>query len=148
MELTPFLRGRTEGLRESGRTLQQIAEAVQKPLNTVKTTLHYNKLRTNGISQPRSGQPLKTNARDRRRILFIIKRNPDATYAKIREETGIEISDSSLYRILQNFHMEHWIKKKRPLLDADHAKARVDCCLEVRKWTYNDWFRVISTDEC
>jgi len=44
--------------------------------------------------------------------------------------------------------MEHWIKKKRPLLDTDHAEARLEWCVAVRNWTWKDWFNVIFTDEC
>jgi len=113
-------------MRKRGATYAEIAKELKHPKSTVATTIKKAKLRPQGKSQPRSGQPLKTTARDRRLILFVIKRNPDITDAKIREETGIKISNASLYRILQDFYMKHWIKKKRPLLDADHARARLD----------------------
>jgi len=147
-ELTPYLRGRIEGMKESGKTVRQIAEAVHLKVSTVKTTLRRLLLRSEGISRPRSGRPYITDARTNRRLLFIVKRNPDATYAKIREDLGVKVSDSTIYRILQNFHIEHWIKKKRPLLDADHAKARLKWCLAVKDWTWSQWFKVIFTDEC
>jgi len=110
-ELTPHLRGRILGMKESGKTDRQIAEAVHLKVSTVKPTLRCLILQPEGISQPRSGRPHITDARTNRRLLFIVKRNPDATYPKIREDLGVKLSDSTIYRILQNFHMEQWIKK-------------------------------------
>ena len=44
--------------------------------------------------------------------------------------------------------MEHWISKKRPILSEEHAKARLEWVEERRNWTYDDWAKVIFTDEC
>lgn len=44
--------------------------------------------------------------------------------------------------------MEHWIAKKRPILSEDHAKARLEWCLERKNWTFEQWAKVIFTDEC
>ena len=145
-ELTANQRGQIEGASEFGATQQQIATVLGHELSTVKTTLRKAPKRSNGKSQPRTGRPQATDARTRRRILFIIKRNPHATYAKIRKEIGLNLSNSTLYRILQN--IQHWIEKKRPLLEEDHAKARLKWCKATKNWTFKDWFRVIFTDEC
>ena len=121
---------------------------MNKSLNTISTSALEENTRQDGITKPRSGAPLKSTTRDRRRILYIVKKSPDATYAKIRLETGLELSNSTIYRILQSFNMEHWIAKKRPVLSKDHAKARLAWCEDRKSWTSEDWAKVIFTDEC
>ena len=120
-ELSAYRRGQIVGQAKLGRTQAQIAEDLRVAIGTVATTIRRANTRTEGISQPRAGAPSKTNARDRRAIQRVVKKFPDASYAKIRSETSLNLSSSTIYRILTSLNMGHWIAKKRPVLDADHA---------------------------
>lgn len=99
-ELTPFQRSNIITRKELGQSHSQIAEATQFPLGTIKSTIRAHRFRVQGNSQPRSGRPPKTTPRNRRRILIVIKKFPDATYAKIRSETGLKISNTVLHSII------------------------------------------------
>jgi len=147
-ELTSFERGQIKAHRAWGLSYKQIARLLNKSPNTIGTTIAKEKDQLQGISKPRSGRPRITTSRDRRSIQRIVKKFPDASYAKIRAETGIQISDSTLYRILSDFNMEHWIAKKRPVLTKDQAKARLKWAEERKDWTFDDFKKVIFTDEC
>lgn len=147
-ELTPYLRGKILTYKECGWTERQIASRLEISKSGVHRTIDSHRSRIDGHSLPRSGAPLKTTPQDRRRILRVVKKNPDVTYDKIRTETGISISNTLLHLILRSFHMDHWIKKKRTLLDEDSAKARLEWCLAHKDWTYDQWEKVIFSDEC
>lgn len=106
-ELSPYVRGQIKGLQIAKYKHIEIAKTLNIPLGTVATTLTRSPIRKDGKSRPRSGRPPITSARDRRRILIIVKKNSDLTYNQIRAETGLKISDRTIYRILQSFYLEH-----------------------------------------
>jgi len=147
-KLSLYTRGQIIAQAKLGRPYAKIAKDLKTPIQTVATTIRRAPLRLDSISQPRPGAPSKTDARTRRRILYIVKKDPRASYAKIREETDVTLSNSTIYRILQSFHMEHWIAKKRPILSEDHTKERLIWCENRKSWTSEDWAKVIFTDEC
>lgn len=144
-DLTPYERGQIKAHKLNGNTHVGIAKIMK---NTISAALKRDSVQFNGQSQPRSGAPLKTTARDRRRILHAVKKDPRISYARIRSENGLEVSDSTIYRVLQSFNIEHWIAKKRPFLSEDHAKARLLWCKERKNWTFEQWAKVIFTHEC
>jgi hypothetical protein len=66
---------------------------------------------------------------------------------KARSEHGIEISPSTVRRVLhqQGLKVRHTIKK--PRLTAKHKKSRLEFARAHRHWTVEDWKRVIFSDE-
>jgi len=147
-ELTSYERGQIVAHHDSGRTYKQVTRIIDISPNTIAKTIQKVSIRHHSISQPRSSRPSKTSPRDRRRVLYTVKKFPNASYAKIRTETGIKVSDSTLYRILTSFHIDHWITKKRPILTKDQVKVRLQWAEERKIWTFDDWKKVIFTDEC
>jgi len=147
-DLNAFERGQIKAHHAHRLTHPQIARLMNKSPNTISTSILEEKTRRDGITKPRPGAPQKTTARDRRRILYVVKKSPDATYAKIRAETGINISNSTIHRILDSLNMDHWIAKKRPFLSKDQVKARLAWAEERKDWTFDDFAKVIFTDEC
>ena len=83
-ELTPYIRGKIKGFAEGGLVYSEIVKKIRKPIGTIVITLRRDKVRKQGKNQPRPGQPVVTTARDRRRILYAVKKDPRISYAKIR----------------------------------------------------------------
>ena len=60
-ELTPYERGRIEGARIAGMSPREIEVSLGHSRRAVQGTLAVEKLRSNGVSLPRPGQPLVYN---------------------------------------------------------------------------------------
>ena len=60
-------------------------------------------LQQNGVSRPRSGRPPLITERDKRHIIRIARVNPRATYPELKEKTGYNFCQSTIYRILQEY---------------------------------------------
>ena len=116
-ELTPYQRGQICGMRAQGASYSEISKDLGIPRSTVRSTIDREPPRQQGATKPRPGRPLITNERDKRAILRYIKQRPKATYAQVRSETGIDISDSTLKRILRKCNL------KRPSLQKIEAKT-------------------------
>ena len=99
-ELNKYQRGKIEAHHEHRLSNGGIGKLIGKGRDTVAKSILRNPGRNAGISKPRSSAPLKTTARDRRRILFAVKRDPRISYAKIRSQNGLTVSNSTIYRIL------------------------------------------------
>ena len=60
----------------------------------------------------------------------------------------LAVSRTTFYRTLKEHGIINWIAKKRPLLTEEHAAKRLAFALKYRDWTYEEWSRVIWSDEC
>ena len=101
-ELTPWQRSEIQTYRNIGLTNEHISRLTFCTPGTVATTLDLNTLRTNGKTRPRSGRPPALSIRDQSLILRLIRRNPKLTYAALRVEAGVDVSRSTLYRMLKD----------------------------------------------
>ncbi|KAK4981148.1 hypothetical protein LTR66_010193 [Elasticomyces elasticus] len=106
-ELSPYERGLILGAYKFGATTAEIAEDVGCGLSIVSTTVRRASSRRDGQSKPRSGRPKALSARDTRRLIRIVLREPTITYKRIQEELGIDISRSSLYRAIESEGILH-----------------------------------------
>jgi len=70
------------------------------------------------------------------------------TYAQLIEQSGLQFSRSTFTRLLKKYGISNWLAKKRPYLTAQAVKARLKFAQEHKDWTYNDWKKVIFSDEC
>lgn len=138
----------SQNMDRASHTLSKFAKDLQILLGTIVNTIRGDPVLVDGQSKPRCERPVKHTAWDRRRILYVIQKVQRVFYVKIRLETDLGLSDPTVYCILQDFNMGHWIAKKRPLLDADHAKAHLRWCLDCRDWTLEQWLKAIFIDEC
>ena len=82
-ELTPCKRGQIVGVAKVGAKPTAIAKALKTTKSTVKTTLHRDPIRTNGVSLPRSGRPKIWTNGDVRRLVRCVQLHPKYTYAQV-----------------------------------------------------------------
>lgn len=145
---SPYIRGQIIALSKLGHKQAQIARDLQIPRSTVHDTIRLDPQRDNGESLPRSGRPKTLSPADERYILILIKRDPFITYREIRDRTRFNVSDRTLARIIQQSGYGHWRAQKRPRLNAVLAKKRLEWALARKDWTYDEWSKVIWSDEC
>lgn len=146
--ITDFEKGQINAFHKLKCSYSQISKALGIPRSTVQSQIEILRRRPDGTLTPRSGRPKKHTDRDDRLILRVAKKNPKATYAQIRAETGLEPSTATIRRILESFNLSHWIAKKRPLLTEKDAKVCLEWCSERKDWKSNEWKAVIFSDEC
>ena len=147
-ELTPYQRGIINGAYRSGATPTYIAHNENTPLSTIKWTISTTSQHPNGVSKTRSGRPTVVTDRARRHIIRLARTNPRITYKDLRDQCGVSYSKSTLYRELKAYGLTNWLSKKRPLLTEEVAAKRLTWCKEREHWTYENWCKVIWSDEC
>ena len=147
-ELTSYQRGMIVGAQALGHTPTEIGKTLNFTKSTVQSTIQKHSIRNDGVSKSRSGRPEVLSERDRRYIIKHARINPRITYAQIKLEVGLGCSRTTIYRALKQYGLTNWVAKKRPLLTPEVAKKRLDWCLLRREWTFEQWSRVIWSDEC
>ncbi len=147
-ELTPYKRGIVNGAVQYGATPKYIAAQERLPESTVRWTISRAPLRQNGVRKPRSGRPPIVTDRARRHIIRIARLNPRITYEDLKKESGHTYSKATAYRIFKEYGFTNWLAQKRPLLTEEVAAKRLAWCLERRYWGWEEWSKIIWSDEC
>ena len=147
-ELTPYRRGEIVGKYNAGVTRQNIAHILETPKSTIDYTIDQASKRPHGESRPRTGRPPKLSDRDKRHLIRVTRMDPRATYARLKLQCGLNCSTDTIYRVLKEYGLTNWLAKKRPLLSPEVAVKRLAWCLERRHWRYEDWLKIIWSDEC
>lgn len=147
-ELTPFLRGKILGRHEVGESAYTISQALGIPRRTVRDTIDKKDIRSEGKSKERSGQPHKLTQRAIRRIFRVIKEEPFITYRQLRDKLDLDCSPSTILRALKDSKWGHWRAAKRPRLTQEHAKLRLEFAIKYKDWGWEEWSKVIFSDEC
>ncbi len=147
-ELSPYQRGILVGRVSEGATTADIQKEFSLPESTIRTTITRASNRRNGASNPRSGRPKACSIREQRHIIRTARVNPRITYLDLIQTTGVNCSRTTVYRILKDYGLTNWLAKKRPLLREEDVALRLAWAKERKDWTYEDWKKVIWTDEC
>ncbi|KAJ5129196.1 uncharacterized protein N7515_005235 [Penicillium bovifimosum] len=116
--------------------------------STIQYTLEQEHARADGKTCPRSGRPPILSEGDKRLILRLIKRDPFIVYREIRDQSGLTASDDTLLRLVKSSGYGHWKARKRPFLTPEVAAPRYKWALAHRNWMWDDWMRVVWSDEC
>ena len=90
-----------------GHNSGEIARVLEHPVSTVKSILQRAPSDDNYESKPRSGRPKLRTATDERHIRRIARRTPNITYKHLIQQTGVQLSRTTVYRLLK----EHGITK-------------------------------------
>jgi transposase len=147
-ELSPFFRGKIIALSELGTKITHIARQLEIPRKTVEYTIRKNPEREDGESKYRSGRPCILDKHDIRHIIQLVMEEPFITYQAIIHQQKLTCSPRTIYSALQSQNIGHWKARQRPLLLEEHAKMRLEFAIKYASWTYEDWKKVIFTDEC
>ena len=137
-ELSPYQRGILVRASRAGAKLSEISQALSIPKSTIYDTLKIDLERDNGKSKPRTGRPFSYSSRDERKVLRFIRISPKSTYDHVQKECGVDLSTSTLKRILKKYSISNWRAKKRPALTEEAARKRYLWCKVRRHWTEED----------
>lgn len=147
-ELTLYKRGEIIGKYNTKVTRQNIAYILETPKSTIDYIINQASTRPNSEFKPRIGRPPKLSNRDKRHIIRVTRIDPRITYARLKLEFRLDCSTDTIYRVLKEYGLINWLAKKRPLLSPEVATKRLAWCLERRHWRYEDWLKIIWSDEC
>jgi len=109
-------------------------------------------LMTNSVQdRPRSGRPEALSPREKRKVLFELKRGNSKTATsitkKLKTDHGIVVSRRTVSNVLHSFGYVAQEKKKKPRLTDRHKRARYQWAKKYSTWTVEEWKDVIWSDE-
>lgn len=151
MALSSEIRSSIQALSQAGLSNVKIARQLQISVSTVGRTLKRIQELGNLSDRPRSGRPGVLSDRQKRLIPRLLRsgsiQNASQVRKKLELDYGINTSVSTVQRSLRSLGYVSRIKKKRPLLTAQHKKRRLAFAKAHRTWTVDDWKMVIFSDE-
>lgn len=114
-ELAPCTCNLINGAFEPGAARRAIAKQFSIPYRTVCNTIKLAATQPNGHSKKRMGRPKKVDAKFERRSIRYISQNSFATYTQLKADLELDVSISTIRRILR----PHGIKGStgKPLLN-------------------------------
>ncbi|KAK2944051.1 putative Transposable element Tc1 transposase [Blattamonas nauphoetae] len=148
-------RGAALALHRGGSTQVSIAEQLQIPRSTIQSFL--SKLHKDPISdetladRPRAGRPRATTEKqDRllhRTILKDASMQTDDLAQHISGGGSMMVSDRTIRRRAAEWGLYHRVQRKTPALTRSHVQKRLDCANAHIDWSFDDWSRVLFSDE-
>ena len=147
-DLTPVQRAKIIGAAEHGISPSQIATTYGLKYTTIQSTIQLDPERDNCNSQPRSGRPKSYTDRDVRIVLRFVRKHPKATYTEVKSEIGLDISHSTIKRILRESGITNWRARRRPHLTEEHVQKRYNWCKARLDWSLEEWKNYMWSDEC
>lgn len=101
--------------------------------------------------RPRSGRPRKSTAADDRYLLLLSKKNRFLPATELqwrwKQSGGPSVHASTVRRRLIEHGFYGRIVKKKPFISKVNHKKRLKFATEHRDWTFDDWKKVLWTDE-
>lgn len=127
-ELSPSLRMRICQAHADGLGYKAIARQLSNyniTRDTVRYTLSKEAERVSGISKPREGRPRKLTEKEKNMFVKEVRENPSRTMRELHSELAPHVSMKTFKRALRSRNMKKWRKLRRPLLEEEHADARL-----------------------
>ena len=147
-DLSPHSRGKIIGAHIAGARPAVISRLFSTPDSTVRTTILKEDLRPHGLSMPKPGRPIEYSVQDERSVLRFIRLHPKTKYSAIKEQCGLEISHSTIKRILRKHGITTWQAKKRPQLTELLASKRLAWAKARKDWTKEDFYNHMWSNKC
>ncbi len=147
-EYTPYQRELIYGTISDDLTpskvqrLHGILESFVRDICNVVVWQHHDQFK------PRLGRSKKLLLRDERHVIRIVRLDSKIIYKNLLTKTRVNVFTKTIYRILKEKNIINWLCKKRPLLTPKVANKRYAWALTHEHWTFDDWTKVIWSDEC
>lgn len=141
-------RARAISLLKEGKPSRVAAQQVGVSIRTVN---RWKAEDTENIPINKGGHPKKLSARDDTIIARYASTGqiPTATAIQqvLKHNAGIDVSRHTVARSLKRSGLSAHAKRKKPLLRANHRKARLAFARRYQSWTAEQWRRVFFSDE-
>jgi len=116
----------------------------QSVVSRVLKTYNYETFKTHDLSRIRKR---KTTEREDRILIRTAKAHDDEPFRDIITRSGINVSRTTLRRRLKEVELFSRIRRRKPVLKPHHRRARLQWARKHLNWTFEDWIRVIWSDE-
>lgn len=132
---------------KKGSSLKKISSKFGVDKSTVSRIKKANNIRTTN----KPGRPRKLSARDEKYCVKKIVSGEAQTATQVSKELKkdfrIQVSRHTVARSLNRSGLRSGEKKKKPALSEKNRKLRLEFAKSHRDWTFDDWSRVIFSDE-
>ena len=104
---------------------------------------------TDGLvkDRKRSGRRRKTDTRTDLRMVRIAKKDRSITTEEIRKNIGAQVCSRTISNRLKEGGLKSRIATKKPLISEINRKKRLEWCKAHQHWTYEQWSKVLFSDE-
>lgn len=130
-----------------GLSLKKISSMFGVHKSTVSRIKKANNIQTTN----KPGRPKKLSARDEKYCVKKIISGESQTATKVakdlKNDFQIQVSRHTVARSLKSSGLRSGEKKKKPALSEKNRKLRLEFAKIHRDWTFDDWSRVIFSDE-
>lgn len=138
-------KGLISGAHGAGLTPGQIRKLYNVPQASTHYLLEGLQHDPTGNAKPRSGRPKSMSVCSECLLLWITRLNPKITYAELKHEVGLQISWSTIYQLLG---IINWLLRSAHCFTPAVAGKRYAWATAHASWIYNDWAKIILSDEC
>ncbi len=148
-ELTPAQRNQILGAAASGEKPMHIARRLDIPKTSVYRTIEQGPERTERgqKSNPRSG-PRKTTVDDDTLLAEAAMVAPLQPLRELNTNIMPTVSHRTIQRRIKEQKLAKHRQRPKPLLTGKHRQKQLTWALEHENWTYDDWKKVVWSDEC
>jgi transposase len=143
-------------LSSKGKSIREIASELRRSKTAVANCLKREAITgtSSYVSRENSGRKRKIDERTARKFVRDLKTKPELRrlpIARLNDELtkgiGLDISDKTLVRKFKTLGITSHIARKKPFITESHRKKRLAWAKEYRKFTVEDWKKVLWTDE-
>jgi len=124
-EYSPYQRGLINGYALAGYTPTAIALGLNVPSRSIWSTIDMDHKCIEGKSLPCTGRPKSLSNAQERLLIHHLRLFPKDTYQQVKTATGLEISTTTIKKIMKRYGITNWKAKRRPFLTEKHAATRL-----------------------
>lgn len=149
-EVPVGLKGVVIGMRKAEKSYPEIEEDTGVKADTARAIYNRFNNTINFTSAPRSGRPKKLSNRDRLEVKRYIQKDRGTRREPLKDISNklkLNVHPNTLRTAIQEMGMGHRIARKKPYLSLQQKAARLQFAKDYIHWTWEDWWRVIFTDE-
>ena len=128
-------------------TDMEIGRELHVPRQTISSFLTRLKSRHSSENLSRPGRPRITTKAQDKRIIATAETNTRVPFASLQNIVNVPASTSTIRRRLHEDLIRKWRAIKRPFLQKEHAKKRLDWALKHQHDTREDWSKIVWSDE-
>ncbi|GFX09773.1 uncharacterized protein TNCV_653721 [Trichonephila clavipes] len=150
-ELSEFDRGSIVGYHRCGKSVNEIADILQKFKSTASDVIMKWKRLGSETAEKQTGRPKILGECSRRTLKRVVKKNRKSSLVEITQEfqssSRISASSRTVRRELKNLGLHGRAATLKQNITPQNAKHRLQWCRAHRHWTVDMWKTVLWRDE-